>query len=119
MRFLVRDRDTKFTAGFDAVFASIGVEIILTPVRSPRANAFAQRFVRTAREDCLDHLLVLSHHHLETVLAEYVEHYNTARPHRGLDLTPPESTTSLVGRSGAIRRRNVLSGLIHEYELAA
>ena len=119
VRFLVRDRDTKFTASFDAVFASIGVEIILTPVRSPRANAFAERFVRTAREDCLDHLLVLSHHHLETVLAEYVEHYNTARPHRGLDLTPPESTTSLVGRSGAIRRRDVLSGLIHEYELAA
>ena len=119
VRFLVRDRDTKFTASFDAVFASIGVEIILTPVRSPRANAFAERFVRTAREDCLDHLLVLSHHHLETVLAEYVEHYNTARPHRGLDLTPPEPTTSLVGRSGAIRRRDVLSGLIHEYELAA
>ena len=119
VRFLVRDRDTRFTAGFDAVFASIGVEIILTPVRSPRANAFAERFVRTAREDCLDHLLVLSHHHLETVLAEYVEHYNTARPHRGLDLTPPEPTTSLVGRSGAIRRRDVLSGLIHEYELAA
>ena len=119
VRFLVRDRDTKFTASFDAVFASIGVEIILTPVRSPRANAFAERFVRTAREDCLDHLLVLSHHHLETVLAEYVEHYNTARPHRGLDLTPPESTTSLVGRSGAIRRRDVLSGLINEYELAA
>jgi hypothetical protein len=106
VRFLVRDRDTKFTAGFDAVFASIGTEIILTPVRSPRANAFAER-------------LVLSHHHLETVLAEYVEHYNTARPHRGLDLTPPEPTTSLVGRSGAIRRRDVLSGLIHEYELAA
>ena len=119
VRFLVRDRDTKFTAGFDAVFASIGTEIILTPVRSPRANAFAERLVRTLREDCLDHLLVLSHHHLETVLAEYVEHYNTARPHRGLDLTPPEPTTSLVGRSGAIRRRDVLSGLIHEYELAA
>jgi len=112
-------RDTKFTAGFDAVFASIGVEIILTPVRSPRANALAERLVRTAREDCLDHLLVLSHHHLETVLAEYVEHYNTARPHRGLDLTPPEPTTSLVGRSGAICRRDVLSGLVHEYELAA
>ena len=67
----------------------------------------------------LDHLLVLSHQNLETVLAEYVELHNTARPHRGLDLTPPASTTSPVGRSGAIRRRDVLSGLIHEYELAA
>lgn len=69
-RFLVRDRDTKFTATFDRVFASIGAEAILTPVRSPRANTFAERWVRTVREDCLDHLLVLSRRHLETILAE-------------------------------------------------
>jgi transposase InsO family protein len=118
LRFLVRDRDTKFTASFDAVFASIGAETILTPVRSPRANAFAERWVRTAREDCLDHLLVVSRPHLEAILAEYVNHYNRARPHRGLRLTPPQSTGA-VDAAGAVRRRDVLGGLIHEYDLAA
>ena len=80
VRFLVRDRDTKFTAGFDEVFASVGAETILTPVRSPDANAFAERWGRTVREDCLDHVLVLSRRHLEIVLGEYVEHYNGADP---------------------------------------
>ncbi len=119
VRFLVRDRDTKFTTSFDDVFASIGVETICTPVRSPRANAFAERFVRTVRNECLDHLLVFSRRHLETVLAEYIEHYNEERPHRGLDLTPPKPTTTLPGQTGAIHRRDILGGLIHEYELAA
>jgi putative transposase len=86
-RFLVRDRDTKFTATFDAVLASIGIETIRTPVASPRANAFAERFVRTVREDCLDHLLVVSPRHLESVLGEYLRHYNEARPHRGCNST--------------------------------
>ena len=93
----------------------------LTPVRSPKANAFAERWVRTVREDCLDHLLVHSRHHLETILAEYVRHYNWARPHRGLDLTPPRPA-AVAGAGGAgemIRRRDLLGGLIHEYELAA
>jgi putative transposase len=119
VRFLIRDRDTKFTRSFDKVFASIGAEIILTPVRAPRANAFAERWVRTVREDCLDHLLVLSRRHLERVLAEYVEHYNQARPHRGLDLDPPHPVTVAAGAVGTIRCRDVLGGLIHEYELAA
>jgi transposase InsO family protein len=119
VRFLVRDRDTKFTTSFDDVFASIGVETICTPVRSPRPNAFAERFVRTVRNECLDHLLVFSRRHLETVLAEYIEHYNEERPHRGLDLTPPKPTTTLPGQTGAIHRRDILGGLIHEYELAA
>ena len=96
VRFLIRDRDTKFTASFDEVFASIGAETILTPVRAPSANAFAERWVRTVREDCLDHLLVLSRRHLERVLAEYVEHYNRARPHRSLDLTPPQPSAHLT-----------------------
>jgi len=111
-------RDTKFTASLDHIFASIGVETILAPVRSPRANAFAERWVRTVRRDCLDHLLVLSPQHLETILADYVDHYNRARPHRGLQLTPPRSPAA-PHATGAIRRRDVLGGLIHEYELAA
>jgi transposase InsO family protein len=88
-RFLIRDRDTKFTASFDSVLASVGIEAIRTPVASPRANAFAERLVRTVREDCLDHLLVVSRRRLEAVLAEYVRHYNQARPHRGLKLEQP------------------------------
>ncbi len=88
-RFLVRDRDTKFTASFHTVLASFGIETTRTPVASPRANAFAERFVRTVRQDCLDHLLVVSQRHLEALLAEYVCHYNEARPHRSLDLDQP------------------------------
>jgi putative transposase len=117
-RFLIRDRDTKFTASFDAVLASIGIEAIKTPVRFPRANAFAERWVRTVRQDCLDHLLVLSRRHLESILGEYVEHYNRARPHRGrqLEQPVPRSTTTVGGN---IVRRDILGGVIHEYELAA
>jgi len=118
LQFLIRDRDTKFTASFDGVFASIGIEALKTPVRSPRANAFAERWVRTVREECLDHLLVLSRRHLESVIATYVEHYNGARPHRSLELTAPQATT-VTERHGEICRRDVLGGLIHEYSLAA
>ncbi len=118
LRFLIRDRDTKFTASVDRIFASIGIETILGPVRSPGANAFAERWVRTVRHDCLDHLLVLSRQHLETILADYVVHYNRARPHRGLQLTPPRPPAA-PHAAGPIRRRDVLAGLIHEHELAA
>jgi putative transposase len=118
VRFLIRDRDTKFTANFDNVFASIAAETILTPARSPKANAFAERWVRTAREDCLDHLLVVSRRHLERILDEYVSHYNRARPHRGLDLTPP-CHTAMASGAGTIHRRDILGGLIHEYNCAA
>jgi transposase InsO family protein len=117
-RFLVRDRDTKFTTSFDDVFASIGIEAIRTPVRSPKANVFAERWVRTVREECLDHLLVYSRHHLESVLAEYVEHYNQARPHRGLQLSIP-SPRENQPNTGEIGRRDVLSGIVHEYQRAA
>ena len=94
------------------------VETVLTPVGSPRANAFAQRWVRTVRQDCLDHLLVLSRRHLEAVLAEYLQHYNRARRHRGLDLSPPQPTTTPEA-TGTIRRHDILDGLIHQYERAA
>ncbi len=117
-RFLIRDRDTKFTASFDALLASIGIEAVQTPVRSPRANAFAERWVRTVREDCLDHLLALSRRHLETIVAEHVEHYNKARPHRDLELAPPVPR-SIITAGPKVIRTEVLGGLIHEYELAA
>jgi putative transposase len=119
-RFLVRDRDTKFTASFDTVLASIGIETIRTPVASLRANAFAERFVRTVRRDCLDHLLVVSQRHLEALLDEYLCHYNEVRPHRGLDLNQPHPrpATSTTG-DGKVIRRDVLGGIVHEYERAA
>jgi transposase InsO family protein len=118
LRFLIRDRDTKFTASFDDVLASIGIEAVKTPVRSPRANAFAERWVRTARRDCLDHLLVVSRRHLESILGDYIEHYNQARPHRGLKLEQPvPRPATTVGEH--IIRRDILGGIIHEYELAA
>jgi len=118
-RFLIRDRDTKFTASFDEVFTSIGVEIIKTPVRSPRANAYAERFVRTIRSECLDHLLVVSRRHLESVLDEYVRHYNEARPHRGLQLSQPIPCPVTANGGGAIIRRDILGGIVCEYDRAA
>ena len=118
-RFLIRDRDTKFTASFDEVFTSIGVETIRTPVRSPRANAYAERFVRTVRTECLDHLLVISRRHLQSVLDEYVAHYNEARPHRGLRLAQPIPHPIKGPDGGAITRRDILGGIIHEYNRAA
>ena len=119
-RFLIRDRDTKFTTSFDTVLASIAIETIRTPVASPRANAFAERFVRTIRNDCLDHLLVVSRGHLEAVLAEYIRHYNEARPHRGLQLDQPLPRPAISASSdGNVTRHDVLGGIIHEYERAA
>ncbi|MHB8329561.1 MAG: integrase core domain-containing protein, partial [Acidimicrobiales bacterium] len=118
-RFLIRDRDTKFTASFDAVLASIGIETIRTPVASPRANAFAERFVRTVREDCLDHLLVFSRRHLEVVLSEYIHHYNHARPNRGLALDQPVPRAVASAATAMIIRRDIVGGVIHEYERAA
>jgi transposase InsO family protein len=117
-RFLVRDGDTKFVASFDDVFASIGIQTIRTPLQSPRPNAFAERWVRTVRQDCLDHLLVVSRRQLESFLYDYVRHYNQARPHRGLHLAVPEPCSG-PGHGGTVRRRDVLGGIIHEYERAA
>jgi len=117
-RFLIRDRDTKFTASFDEAFRAVGISAIRTPVRSPKANAFAERFVRTVREDCLDHLLIYSRPHLESVLADYVRHYNEARPHRGGKLANPLPRHDQP-RTGEICRRDILGGIIHEYDRAA
>ena len=120
-RFLIRDRDAKFTAGFDEVFASESIEVIKTPIRAPRASAYAERFVRTARRECLDWTLVLGRRHLEATLTEYIRHYNEHQPHRGLGLeTPVPGHTTVPLPLGKIARHSVLGGLIHEYhQLAA
>lgn len=92
LKFLIRDRDTKFTAAFDAVFTAVGVRIIRTPVRAPRANAIAERWISSARRECLDRMLTTGGQHLRLVLGEYVDHYNSHRPHRALQQSPPGST---------------------------
>jgi len=121
-RHLIRDRDTKFSRAFDDVWRSIGARIIRTPVRTPVANAFAERWVGTVRRECLDHLLVVNRRHLQRVLAIFVGHYNQRRPHRGLGLRspddPPADAATAVPLEN-LRRHDVLGGLIHEYELAA
>jgi putative transposase len=116
MRFLIRDRDSKYTGPFDQVFRSAGIRIVKTPVRAPQANAIAERFVRTVRAECLDWLLIVNRRHLERVLRAYVEHYNTHRPHRALKLLPPQRVEPPPATTvGAIQRHDRLGGLIHEY----
>ena len=117
-RFLIRDRDAKYSGTFDEVFRSEGVRVIRTPIRAPTANAIAERFVRTARRKCLDHILVLGERHLERILGEYVRHYNKERPHRGLSLETPEPR-SLPSAVGDIVRVARLGGLINEYHRKA
>jgi hypothetical protein len=119
LRFLIRDRDTKYTSGFDAVIAAVGIDAIQTPIASPRGNALAERFARTVREDCLDHLPIVSGRQLEAVLADYVSHYNQARPHRGIGLDQPMPRPGRSGTEGNVIRHDILGGLIHEYQRAA
>ena len=121
-RFLIHDRDSKFLASFDGVFHSEGVRVILTPFQAPKANAYAERFVRTARAECLDWLLILGERQLDRVLRVFVEHYHHERPHRALGRCPPAPLQPLPPprpRSGAaVGRRDQLGGLLHEYYLA-
>ena len=120
VRFLIRDRDSKYSRPFDEVFRSEEIRIVRTPVRAPKANAIAERFVRTVRGECLDWLLILNRRHLERVLHVYVDHYNTQRPHRALELQPPQPQQQQASSTvGEIRRRDRLGGLIHEYYRAA
>ena len=116
---LIRDRDGTFPPAFDAVFAGQQVRIVQTPFRTPRANAFAERWVRTVREDCLDWLLLLDERHLERVLRTYTRHYNLARPHRSLTLRAPLPRGQPPQPGGQVVRRDRLGGLIHEYERVA
>jgi putative transposase len=120
VRFLIRDRDSKYSGPFGEVFRSAGIRIVKTPVRAPQANAIAERFVRTVRAECLDWLLILNRRHLEHVLRVYVDHYNKHRPHRALKLQPPQpDEPSLTPTTGEIHRHDRLGGLIHEYDRAA
>lgn len=127
MKFLVRDRDAKFVAPFDAVFADAGIRILKTPPQAPRANAFAERWIGTVRRECLDRLLIVNQRHLRSVLGQYVEHYNGHRPHQSLDQASPlrkpaSPALRLVtghGPPDRVERKEVLGGLIHEYHHAA
>jgi putative transposase len=120
-RFLVRDRDAKFTATFDAIFAAEAVEVLRTPVRAPRANAYAERWVGTVRREVLDRMLIVGGRQLRAVLADYVDHYNGHRPHRALGQAPPlgPAEPPLVLPAGSVVRRDRLGGLIHEHTQVA
>jgi len=119
-RLLVRDRAGQFTDSFDAVLASAGIRAVMIPPRGPRANAFAERFVLTARTEVTDRMLILGERHLRAILTEYESHYNGRRPHRSRQLHPPrpDHPTADLSRK-RIKRRPVLGGLINEYERAA
>jgi transposase InsO family protein len=120
LRFLIRDRDAKFSRPFDEVFTDSGVRIIKTPPRSPRANSFAERYVGTLRRECLDHLLIYGERHLRAVLVEYERHYNDHRPHQGRSLRPPlHDPGEVIDMDARIRRRRTVAGLISEYRRAA
>jgi putative transposase len=110
----VHDRDAKFPTSFNAVFASERIKVLLTPYRAPNADTYAERWVRSVREECLDHLLILNERHLYHVLREYNQYDNQVRPHQGLRQQIPASTSHQPGH-GVVQRREVLGGLIHDY----
>jgi putative transposase len=123
VRFFLRDRDAKFCHSFDDVFQSEGAEVLVTPLQAPRANAYAERWIRTVRAECLDWLLIAGRGHLERVLRIYAQHYNRHRPHRALRLAAPDPPARRSGvgedREGRVHRRDLLGGLLHEYRRAA
>jgi putative transposase len=119
-RFLIRDRDSKFTLAFDEVFAGNGMRTIKAPVRSPRANSFAERYVGTLRRECLDHLLIHGEQHLRHILAEYAQHYNDHRPHQARGQRPPlHEPRRPIDLTARIKRGQTVQGLISEYRRAA
>jgi putative transposase len=123
VRFLLHDRDTKLTAAFDEVFRAQGVRVIKTPIQAPNANAHAERWVRTVRQECLDWLLIIGKRQLEHTLHIYIDHYNRQRPHRALGLAPPDPPGELIAFRHTtpvhVRRRDRLGGLLHEYARVA
>ena len=125
MRFLIHDRDAKFPRAFDALLGSADIKVIRTPVRAPNANAHMARWVGTVRRECLDRILIVGRHQLEHILRVYVKHYNQERPHRALDLRPPNTNPRPCAPAAStpkplrVNRRDLLGGVIHEYDIAA
>jgi putative transposase len=121
LKFLIRDRDAKYTDAFDAIFTAAGTRIITTPVRAPRANAICERWIASARRECTDRILISGRRHLHHTLSEYVDHYNTHRPHRTLGQRPPDGRSHITPTGDNVRvlRRDRLGGLLHEYSQVA
>jgi len=122
-RYIVRDRDAAYGRDFVPKAHGLAIDTLLTPVRSPRANAIAERVIRTLRQECLDHVVVLNERHLQATLREYADYYNRSRPHRSLGLVPPVPGAPAArppgSAPGRITSRPVLGGLHHVYERSA